>query len=177
MSTAYMGPAGDASVAWAASGSSTHYLNINGTVRQPTAAQTTTYNFAGADNQPAGSTRDEFTMTTAPTIVSCSQIKIWTYARKGATFQDSGYQINIFIAGSWQTATNMETAIDNSYKWVSATYTGIITQSDLNSLQVRLGAGSDSDQVQVFVSEMYAEITYVAPATVVGTGATLMPLL
>lgn len=150
----YVDPDGDGStVTWDCAGPSCpttyNYVQVNDSVRQPSAPDTTEYLTGLSDDI------DEYDMETISGVESVSQIMVWVYGKSDQEWDDYDLELNIYVDGSWQTAENVN--LTTSYQWLNATFTGSWDQTDLDNLQVRV---QYTGPWEASVAAVYAEITY-----------------
>lgn len=161
MVTGYVDPNGDVSKQWELPASGTHFDDIDDGVRQPTAPGTSTY--IAETTEEAEVQKDVFNMTSLAGVSEVTQIKVWAYGHADGAASPS-CKTRIKIGGVWKTLTNLNFTGSNT--WKSATFTGSWTQAQLDALQVELEADLDGDMGEVYVYEMYCEVTYTPTAGV-----------
>ncbi len=161
MATGYLDPNGQVSNAgWVDQGlvnSTNIYVSIDDGMRQPTAPNGTDYAYTTTDGGTV-----VFSMPTLSGVLSVSQIKVWLYGEYFDTGgAGEGILISAKIGGAFQINTRVYAAGVGSLTWVSVTYTGSYTQSDIDNLEIRLtheDAGIWGNES--YVHAVYAEVTY-----------------
>lgn len=99
-------------------------------------------------------------------ISSVSQAKAWIY---GSTALLGNFQVSL-LKGSTVIAGPTNFGVNNPAQWISFTYTGALTQAEVDDLRIRVAwNGSAANNATVYAA--YVELTYVgAPQTVSAAG-------
>lgn len=172
--TATLVPVSDLQQGWTvlggtsdASCASTHCARVD----EGTTANSTDY--VGTGTGGTASVTDEYGLTDIFSVTSASQISINIYAMS-ATNANGGtldtLNIVLTINGTAQ-AVNTCTPAYNTWAYCTASYAGTWTQSDVNSMTVRLyntvngtGAGSTRED-NIYIANVYTSLTYVQAST------------
>ncbi len=156
MATGYVNPNGDGSTTqWTASGSAPYYPYVSKGVQSPTAPSTSTY--IGPDKGVI----DEFSMETISSVASVSDVTVWYYGSSGSFLGSfCPIRISVFLAGAWIDFPSGYVDMTGSNQWASQGFSGTWTQSDLDSLQIRIDADNSGPGASATIYAIYAEITY-----------------
>ena len=135
---------------WTASGSASHFENIDEVVIQPTTGDDSDSNFATNQNQ-----FEEFEMTTISGVATATQVVVWVYVK---TVTNDGLDIN--LEGN-STTSAVSISPSTSFTWLSATFSSLsLSQTDVTALRVKFKSTKSGPADETHVATMYAEVTF-----------------
>lgn len=141
-------------------GSSTHYLNVDDSVTQPTTTTDSNYNYGDQDNDDD---IDEYIIgsdgSNGRNINYSGRVDVWYLCND---VESNGFSLrgNLKIGGSWQ-GEQTSSYPQGSFGWVQLTFRGNWYSDDFDDLQTRIqmpASLSGSDEVQI--EAVYCEIYY-----------------
>ncbi len=160
MATALLRPDADVSNAWTVTdgGSTTAWQVTDDAVTQPTAPGTAS-DFIRATTQVASTVTFEAGVGTVP-IVEVQSAQVWLYTgATGVVVANCTYSL---FKGSTSLASVTQ-AVDAAAGWISATYTGALTQAEVDDLRIK-GVTSAGTSGSWTVYAAYVELTYTPKA-------------
>lgn len=166
MTIGYCDPNGDVQKEWFPSVGTTHYVLIDGGIRQPTAPTTDNIGaFDGNENDI-----DRFYLTSLPDVDEVTSVVVWVYGRNSSG-EPCQVDLQMGTIEAWEGYQTIEMV--GGYGWFSVTFNGSWTQINLDQMQVRFKADNiygtyDYTRIRAF----YCEVTY--SEVVVGYGHDFM---
>lgn len=154
MATYYLRPDGVISSAWNLNGAASANAALNGTAVQPTAGDTTQFISSNTSAQVTEVTLGTITLGGGESVTS---VKVWEYGKADTLASGHAFQA---YKGTTALGTAGAVADGDALAWRSSTYTGALTQAEVDDLRIRFtegGGGLGSN----YAYEAYVELTTV----------------